>query len=73
MSCISSLRIRAYSVDERSSVSQLSSGEEFLPVAADSEPVATEVTEAVVGCLTCLFLSRLKLKFMGINERGKKE
>jgi hypothetical protein len=68
ISCIISLRLRAYSVDERSSVSQLSSGEEGLPVA----PVATEVAEVVLGGLAGLSLLRLKLRFIGTNERGKK-
>lgn len=60
MTCIISLRMRAYSVEERSSVSQLSSGEDCLPV--DRELVA----EVVVCRLP-------SLKFIGTIEGGKRE
>ena len=63
ISCINSLRLRAYSVDDRSRSSQLSSGEECPPVTAEAVEVAVE---AAVGCLVSLRDARLRVKFIGM-------
>ena len=63
MSCINSLRIRAYSVDERSTVSELSSG-------GDWPPVTTEVDELEVGRLLIPRIPGKPPKFIGTDETG---
>ena len=62
MSCINSLRIRAYSVDERSTASQLSSGGDWLSVATEMDEL--EVSRLLVPPIPG------KLKFMDTNEKG---
>ena len=57
MSCINSLRMRAYSVDERSTASQLSSGEVWLSVPTEMDEL--EVSRLLVPPM---------LKFIGTNE-----
>lgn len=66
MSCINSLRLRAYSVDERSIGSQLSSGG-----GGDWLSVGTEIDEILVGRFVFPRVLRLKLKFIA-SERGKR-
>ena len=81
MSCIISLRLRAYSVDEMSTACALSSKEDWLPVSIEATEgtvavevtegsIAIEVTEGETVRLPDRFPSK---RFIGIDERSKRK